>query len=122
ATLAATAQRLIVKRGRPMTLRRAQPVQRRDAAKPWQGYEVTPTETPVACVIVPGSARDGETYASGELRRIGDQMAYLAAPDVAGSIGPGDELIDGNTAYAVKEATFYGPGITGILWEPWLRR
>lgn len=125
ATLASTAQRLIAKRGKSMTLRRKRGDTYVDPAKPWRGHLDDSSDLTVNAVVVPLEQRQnaGDRWQDGSVIRLDDQEAYVSGPAVtSGDIRPGDMLIDGSTTYQIRDARQYAPGSTSILWKLGVRR
>lgn len=109
-----TAQQLIAKFGRIVTLRRLP--QTVPSGAPWDANTGTTVDTAVSAVLldVEASQVDGTTIMAA------DKRAYIAALDAA-DINTGDRLVDGAVVWQVMRAAQLKPGNTAYLWTLQLR-
>lgn len=112
-TLAATAQRLIAKNGRSVTLRKESRTPK-DQAKPWRGTDCNDTDITVTAVIVDYTEADID----GERIKRGDRRALVSTTT---DIRQWDLMIDGDEHYRIQNVEQIKPGSVDILWKLQLR-
>lgn len=114
AKLAATAQRLINKNGRDMTLTLRDRTAA-DPAKPWEGPASPGTDTSVTVKGVHLGYLTEEK--NGVLTRSSYETAYVAALDTDPAvIETYDTLVDGSDVWHIQDVEKLAPGDTRILY------
>jgi hypothetical protein len=112
ATLALTAQRLIQKRGRGVSLVKRSEVDA-NPAEPWRATDGVTTTVTLTAVLVPFASEDMEET----LARRGEIVAYVAALDGGtAELEKFDELLDGTDVWKITGGKVINPGATRILY------
>lgn len=113
-----TAQRLIAKHGREMTLRKVSE-DPANPAKEWRGADPDPEqgfefERPVTAVVTDYS----EEEIDGDQVHRGDKRLLVAAkPNVGIDLLRADSLLDGDQVYGIIGGSLLKPGTTEILYD-----
>lgn len=111
----ALAQRLVLKNGRTVTLKRRGTTEV-DPAKPWLSVQPAPTSTDISLPAVFIEFR--ERQIDGEIVRQGDQMCLMAAADIAtGRPTTDDTVQDGNVNWKIVNVSTIRPGTSDILYK-----
>jgi hypothetical protein len=118
--LAATAERLIEENGRSVTLAK-QDETPSNPAEPWRGSTTNTDTSVVIAVVVPVNAKDVD----GELIRVGDMQAFVAATsdNVDGEdLEEYDQLLDGTDEWNILDVQLIQPATQRLLYVMKLRR
>lgn len=115
--LARTAQRLITKNGRSMTLAK-ESITPRDPSKPWSGSDCGTTEITAVVAVTQYS----EDEVDGDRIRRGDRQAWVAPPSSGERIEDFDYVIDGDRRWSIQDVLVIEPAETVVAYRMQLRR